>query len=158
MPITSTNGEKDSTLATGVINRAVVRMNERTNVNFQRGTVGLAAENVTVHNAVYSAKEVPYATGMAIGNNYAGFYLFGPEKSPLHKALIFNPGPTAITVGYNVATSGGWTTQTGFPLASGDSIEFGGIDTTPVKNCWVKTAAQTNQIIYIQGFNQEYWI
>lgn len=158
MPIIPTNSQANQSLATGVINRAVVRMNETTNVNFQRGTVGLAAENVSGHNAAYSAKEVPYATGMAIGSNYLGFYLFPPDRSPLHKALIFNPGPTAITVGYNVATSGGWTTQTGFPLASGDSIEFGGIDTTPVKNCWVKTAAQTNQIIYIQGFNQEYWI
>lgn len=157
MPLTSTNGEKDSTLATGVINRAVIRRNETHNVNLPVGIVGLAAENVSAYNAAYSAKEVPYATGMTIGSNFTGFYLFPPDRSPLHKARVFNPGPTAITVGYNVA-SGGWTTQTGFPLASGDSIEFGGIDTTPVKNCWVKTAGQTNQIIYIQGFNQEFWI
>ena len=155
MPLIPTNGVS----STGVSNRAVIRRNETHNVNLPVGIVGLAGENITATNAASAAKKVPYATGMTIGANYTGFYLYSEAVgSPLKKVLVFNPGPTAIIAGYNVASSGGWTSQTGFPLASGDHIEFGGTDTTPVINCWAKTSAQTNQVVHIQGFNQEFWI
>jgi hypothetical protein len=142
--------------STGVADRAVMRINAKQYTYKQYGVVGLAAETASSHQYLYDRTWKPFSTGVA-SLNAAGSYLYATESGghgePVETILIYNPGPTAIRVGYNIPVSGTWNAETGFPLGSGDSIQFGGLGIATVRNAWAKSPAGdvgSLQVVYVQ--------
>lgn len=141
--------------STGVVDRAVSRVNSLVYVNQQYGVIGLNGETAVAHQFAFDKTWKPYATGVSAIST-AGLYLYASESGthgePVENAIIYNPGPTAIRVGYNIPVSGSWSAETGFPLGSGDSIQFGGLGVATVRNVWAKSPAGDigAQVVYIQ--------
>jgi hypothetical protein len=163
MPLFPTNPNN----ITGVTNRSVMYVNPTTSVNMTYGIVGLSGEDIASNGFLYNKTIKPFATGWP-AIDATGRYVFASESGhhgqPVESVLIYNPGPTAIRVGYNIPTSGDWSNETGFPLGSGDSIQFGGVDIGTVRNAWAKTLggtagnSGTAQIIYIQTYPKDTWV
>ena len=151
---------------TGVTNRSVMYVNPTTSVNMTYGIVGLSGENIASHGLSYDKTIKPFSTGWQ-GIDATGRYVYASENNhhgePVESVLIYNPGPTAIRVGYNIITSGDWANETGFPLGSGDSIQFGGVNIGTIRNAWAKTTGGSagnsgQQIIYIQTYPKDHWV
>jgi hypothetical protein len=150
--------------STGVIDRAVQRINAKYYVNKQYGIIGLGAETAVSHQFAYDKTWKPFSTGVSsIDSN--GVYLYASESGthgePVETILIYNPGPTSIRVGFNIPVSGSWSAETGFPLGSGDSVQFGGIGIATVRNAWAKCPAGnigSLQTVYVQTSLKDHWI
>jgi hypothetical protein len=159
MPLAPTNPSNVS----GVTNRAIVYQNPTVQQFITYGIVGLTSENIVANQFVYDKTIKPFATGWA-GTDSNGRYIFvsesGVHGEPVESVLIYNPGPTAIRVGYNIPVSGSWSAETGFPLGSGDSIQFGGENIGTVRNAWAKTVTGDMgvQVIYIQTYPKDHWV
>jgi hypothetical protein len=141
--------------STGVIDRTVTRINTKSYVYKQYGTIGSASTSAVAYQFAYDKTWKPFSTGISAISN-AGLYLYASESGthgePVETILIYNPGPTAIRVGYNIPVSGSWSAETGFPLGSGDSIQFGGLGIGTIRNAWAKSPAGDigAQVVYVQ--------
>ena len=148
---------------TGVADRTVTRINSRNYAYKQYGTVGLASTSAVAFALIYDKTWKPYSTGVS-SKNAGGLYLYASENGthgePVETVLIYNPGPTAIRVGYNIPVSGSWSSVSGVPLGSGDSIQFGGLGIGTIRNAWAKSPAGDIglQVIYIQTALKDHWV
>ena len=160
MPLAPTNPSNVS----GVTNRAIVYQNHTVQQGLTYGTIGLVSENIVANQFVYDKTIKPFATGWP-GIDSTGRYVFASESGhhgePVESVLIYNPGPTAIRVGFNIPVSGSWSNETGFPLGSGDSIQLGGQNIATVRNAWAKTVSGdmgAGQVIYVQTYPKDHWV
>ena len=120
------------------------------------GQIGTVTENPSGYNLARERKLVPFSVGTGMVVPTTGVFVFDSRTQaigPFHKLLVSNPGATIIYAGVNSA-SGQIALSQGLAIESGQSYEFGGNATAPIRNAWCITATATGSVqVYGQFSN-----